>query len=823
MDRALKCVLPRPLFGPTPICELSLRSSFATDRLEGTNMTRIMPNPCAHAVGLACGLAVACSPALGQQVSQTAAPTASALEEIVVTATKRSESAQDIPISLTALTGDALESRGAMNFDDYARSVPGVSFTDTGVGRQRIAIRGIDATVGSSVVGYYLDETPIPDASGESLSAENVAFDPELVDINRVEVLRGPQGTVFGAGSMGGTIRIIPNEPDPGRVASSVKADLSYIDHSNGVSQTYSGMLNMPLIQNRLAIRLSAWVREDQGFIERQIATPESHMANVQNGTPVDFVPVGKVPRSSVVGGRLAVRYLVSDALAVEASVFSDMQLFRGYQDITTGPQNPNDALVQNFLFNTNEENRNRLTMSNLKLNGNYQTFDVVASLSYTRRLQLDLQEAAAALESQGFTPMYSAAPIGPEEGRDNAFTAEVRFSSSRTGDHAADRLQWLVGAYYQYQKGWVWAIWTVPEFTQTFGAITGPIAANNLYSQNFIDWIYQKALFGEIELTPIGRLKLTGGIRWFDISRTDSTPEAGYFAGAPNLASTPDAYTYPTVEGTAKKAVFKAVASWQQSKDMLFYIQAAEGFRGGFGRYALPDICAQQVQQLGFSPAGGQVAPDQLWNYEAGMKSDWANNHLRANLAAYRINWTDVQQSLFLNCGSSLLANQGSVRNTGGEIEVEALVGESLTVGASYGYIHSALQQDIFGVPGTKGLPLPNIPENTVGAYVEYRFPAFGNGWTTTIRTDYSYTDHRLSQYALGSSFTPDLGALSLLNARVSFQRDKFEGAIYGRNLLNDVERTYLERDVSFSVPNRLRYSVNTPLTLGIVLSYKF
>jgi iron complex outermembrane receptor protein len=742
------------------------------------------------------------------------------LQEIIVTATKRSESIQEIPISITALTGATLEAEGALNFDEYARSVPGLSFTDTGVGRERIAIRGIDATVGSTVVGYYLDETPIPDASGQTLSAENVAFDPELVDINRVEVLRGPQGTVFGAGSMGGTIRIIPNAPNPKSFESSAKVDISHVDGSNGPTATYSGMLNLPIVQDRLAIRLSTWLREGQAFIERQIATTESHLVNVANGTPVDFVPVGKVPGSTAVGARIAVRFVVTDSVAIEASTFYDEQRFRGYQDITTGPQNPSNALVQNFLFNVAEENRNRLSMTNLKLTGSFSSVDLVASASYTRRLQSDYEETAASLESIGFAPMFSAAPIF-EAGLDDAATAEVRLSSSRTGDHATDRVQWLAGVYYAYQKGWVPANWTVPGFTAAFGSITGPILNDNLYSSDFIDWIRQTAAFGEIDVSPIDRLKLTAGVRWFNISRTDSVPQAGLFGGPPTEPLA-DPYTYPTVRGTADRAVYKGVVSWQQSNDMLLYIQAAQGFRGGFGRYAVPSICAAQVRQLGFNPGQGEIAPDQLWNYEAGVKSDWMNNRLRVNLAVYRIDWTNIQQSLFLDCGNSLFANAGSVRNQGGELEIEGRLGESLSLGLSVGYVHSALQQNVFGIPGTKGLPLPDVPQITGGAFVEYKFPIF-RGWTPTVRGDYSYTDSSLSQYVVSGSSTHDLNALSLLRAGFGLRRNNFEVALYGSNLLNDVGRTYLERDVSFETPNRLRYSVNSPLTVGIALSYKY
>ena len=261
------------------------------------------------------------------------------------------------------MAGQDLEDRNAVNFDDYARSVPDLSFTDLGNGRERIAIRGVDSKIGQAVVGYYFGETPIPDSS--SVSAEKVAFDPEIVDINRVEVLRGPQGTVFGSGSMGGTIRIIPNGPDSTKDELSLKNILSSTQHANGPTETVSGMLNTPLIQDRLALRLSTWASWSSGFIQRQVATPESLAANAATGAPLVFRPVASVPPGDVFGGRVALRFQASDSVSLEASLYSDQQYYSGFQDITTGPQNPHDALVQNFLFNQQESNRNRLTISN--------------------------------------------------------------------------------------------------------------------------------------------------------------------------------------------------------------------------------------------------------------------------------------------------------------------------------------------------------------------------------------------------------------------------------------------------------------------------
>jgi iron complex outermembrane recepter protein len=745
-------------------------------------------------------------------------PDMDSLEEILVTATKRKESLQKIPISVTVISGRDLEGRNAVNFDDYARGVPDLSFTDLGDGRERIAIRGVDSKIGQAVVGYYFGETPIPDSS--SVSAEKVAFDPEIVDVNRVEVLRGPQGTVFGSGSMGGTIRIIPNDPDSTKYELAIRNILSDTEHANGPAEVVSGMLNIPLIEDRLALRMSTWASWDSGFIQRQVATPDSVAAHTASDTPLMFRPVASVPPGDVFGGRVALRFQVSDSLDLDASVYSDQQYYRGFQDITTGPQNPGNALVQNFLFDQQEQNRNRLTISNFKLSADVGVADLLTSLSYTRRLLSLEQEAAAALEYIGFSPAFSAAPI-IEAGRDDAYFGEARLSSKTSGSSAWDKLQWLLGASYGYQKGWTDISFVVPGFSQAFESITGPVAGNNLFEENAIAWIRQSALFGELRFEPLDKLSLTAGARWYFYSRTDAQPESGLFSNSPNNSSIPEPYTAPTVRGAANGVVYRGAISWQQSLGLMYYAQASEGFRGPFGRFAIPNACAAEAVQLGANTAQGEVASDKLWNYEVGAKSNWLSDRLRVNVSLYRIDWSNVQQSIFLNCGFSLKENLGSVVNKGAEVEIEARITRVLSAGSSVGYVNSALQQDIVGIPGTEGQPLPDVPKTTGGAFLSYTLGDFGF-WSGTARADYSYTGGSISTYAAGTSFAPDKGSLALLGAQLTLRRSNLEVSLFGRNILDRISRTALERDVSLEVPDRLRYAVNIPRTVGIGFAYR-
>jgi outer membrane receptor protein involved in Fe transport len=736
----------------------------------------------------------------------------------LVTARKRDESLQKVPISITEISGQDLENRNALNFDDYARAIPDLSFTDLGDGRERIAIRGVDSKIGQAVVGYYFGETPIPDSS--SVSAEKVAFDPEIVDINRVEVLRGPQGTVFGSGSMGGTIRVIPNEPNSTQEELSIKDILSSTEHANGPAEVVSGVLNTPLVKDRLALRISTWASWDSGFIQRQVATPDSLAANGATGAPLMFRPVASVPPGDVFGGHVAMLFQASDSISLEASLYSDQQYYRGFQDITTGPQNPSDALVQNFLFNLQEQNRNRLTISNFKLTANLGVADMLTSVSYTRRLLSLEQESAAALEYLGFSPAFSAAPI-VEEARDDAYFGETRLTSKTSGVPGLDKMQWLLGASYGYQKGWTDISLVVPGFSQAFAPFIGPVPANNLYEERALVWIKQSALFGELRYEPIERLSLTAGARWYFYSRTDAQPETGLFAATPNNGSIPNPYTAPTVRGDANGVVYRGIMSWQQSSSVMYYAQASEGFRGPFGRFALPSGCAAEAAQLGTNTAQGEVASDKLWNYEIGAKTSWLDDRLRANLSLYRIDWTNTQQSILLTCGFTLKENLGSVVNKGGEAEFEGRITKALSAGAAFGYVNSALQQDIFGIPGTQGRPLPEVPKATGGAFLSYNFGTLAS-WSGTARADYSYTGQSLSTYTAGGSIVPDLGSLALLGAQVIFRKSNLECSLFGRNLMNRISRTALERDVSLDVPDRLRYAVNVPRTVGLSVSYR-
>jgi iron complex outermembrane receptor protein len=337
---------------------------------------------------------------------------------------------------------------------------------------------------------------------------------------------------------------------------------------------------------------MSTWASWDSGFIQRQAATPESLAASTATGAPLVFLPVASVPAGNVFGGRVALRFQASASVDLEASLYSDQQYYRGFQDITTGPQNPNDALVQQFLVDQQEQNRNQLTISNFEMTANVGFADLLTSLSYTRRLLSLEQESAAALEYLGFSPIFSAAPI-TEGARDDAYLGEARLSSKRSGSPMWDKVQWLAGASYGYQKGWTNISFVVPGFSRAFESITGPVAGDNLYEERALAWIKQSAIFGELRYEPVERLSLTAGARWFFYSRTDAQPESGLFAATPNDGAIPSPYLAPTVRGAANGVVYRGAVSWQQSRSIMYYAQASEGVRIASSEVLLNDFVA--------------------------------------------------------------------------------------------------------------------------------------------------------------------------------------------------------------------------------------
>jgi len=729
------------------------------------------------------------TPASADDASKPATP-----GEIVVTATKRNVRLSDVPAAVSVVTDEVLKSKSADSFVQYARSVPGLSFTDIGAGRQRLSIRGIDSKVGSQVVGYYIGETPIPGSRG---TIPQTVADPRLYDIARIEVLRGPQGTLYGSGSMGGTVKIVPKRPNLDEFGAELDVTGSFTP-SNGANPGFGAnvMANVPIVDGSVAVRMVGWVRSEDGFITREV-----------NGVPVKH----GVPHENTYGVRGTLDAKLDDRWTVSLSAFYQRQSFNGFQDITTGAANPNDALVQNFRSDTPERNSNTFQLYNFLIEGDLDFAKLVSSTSYYYG---NMQAKEETSETLFYSFGIDGAGAINEASINKDFSEELRLTSSRP----LAGFDYIIGLYFNRNRGQRNNDYTIPGFSEEFF----PVLGDNLYASRMRYTTHQTAVFGEISREIVPGLKLTGGLRWFNARNTSSEPQNGLFAGAES-ATPPTAADAPVLVGESKGLIYKFNASYKASDQFLLYGTASEGFRPGMAQAAIPELlCSADLQALGISNTPRQLNSDKLWNYEVGFKSSTADRKAQLNVAAYQIDWSHIQQSVFLPCGYRVFVNGPDVRNRGIEAEVNLYPVTGLSLGGTISYIDSQFQSELLGIAGTKGKPVPDTPKWTLSAYADYTM-ALSGGWDGSLRIDYSHTDGSISSYTSGGDFTFDKGSLDLVDLRLGLKREHYQFALFVRNLLNDVERTALSDSLSANIPYRLRYSVNRPRTFGMNITFTY
>ena len=716
---------------------------------------------------------------------QAAAPADA--QEIVVTANRRKQRLQDVPASVSALTGGELDAKNAVSFADFARSVPGLSLSDAGTGRQQPSIRGVNALgVGGSTVGYYIDEAPIP-ATGGSLRLNNM--DPSLYDLDRVEVLRGPQGTLYGSGSMGGTIKLVPQRPDFLTTEGSLRVRGEAVSGGDPIADL-AGMLNVPIVPDTLALRATGWFRTGGGFISRY----------------ADSKKIADVPDERTVGFRTALSWkLTSDILAV-ASVFHQSQRFNGFQSVTFGADNPEERLVQNFLADVAEPNKNRFTLYNLTLNGNFNSVSVISSTNFYDSSYSASEESTAALDLFYGQPTPSS--LFERNGMRN-FSQEIRVFSSKP----IWKIDWLLGGFLERQHTKRFAHWLVPGFAEFAGD-------DLLYLENSKRTNEQQAAFGELNFHITPQLTATGGLRLFHFKSDGQRIGDGVFNGGATFT--------PRDPSSASGVSKKANLSWAPNRDHLLYAQYSEGFRPGFARSPLPPVCSADAEALGIDPDATQVAPDRVKTVELGAKNSFLGHAVTANIAAYRTKWTGIQLGVFLPCGFTFSGNAGDATIKGVELEADGRITDAIRVGGSFSYTDAKLTSVLPGTVATAGDPILGVPKWQASANAQYRFEGPSDTrWT--VRTDAQYTSKALLFYDTDPATAPaDLSfrnrpGILLLSGRVEMRKDDWLLALYARNITNQVKVVGFPDMLTVHIADRPRFIVNRPRTLGVELSRSF
>jgi outer membrane receptor protein involved in Fe transport len=761
-----------------------------------------------------------------------------ALDEVVVTAQKRVSTVQDTPISIAATSGEDLRARGITSFANLAQATPGVSLKSEGPSQTEIEMRGMTSSGGNSAtVGFYLDDIALTGPA----SAQNghVVIDPSLYDLSRIEVLRGPQGTLFGSGSMGGTVRLITNQPDLTGFHASAQSILSGTE-GGGLNHNDNFMVNLPLIDDKLALRLVGTENYTSGWINRIVASPFPTVST--NGVvrgDVQNAPVEKEYSGSnayhVYAARATLLWKPNDDLSITPALFYETSRQSG---VSAYDSVPGIANAHYQPFDIAEPLTDEITVSSLTVNQILDPFDITSVTAYWSRRSTQIQDAseefnnpntaATYASNYGLPPpgYYGAGGTGEAYGYENdpskQFSEELRFTSKDSGS-----LTWVGGLYYSHFH----SLWTFNGTTPNYSTYMdlgtfAPATTPNWFDANSPTTLNQYAIFGNATYALTSQLKADLGVRVnrydYKFSSCISGWGSGFGAAAPSCSG------LITQSSTSVDPKFNL--SYEFDRDLMVYATVSNGFRPGGGDAVYPTTGA--VWGPAFAaynfPSGKwptSYGPDKVWSYEIGEKARFFDRRLTVNASVFYENWKNIQLEAYPNVWAlNINGNHATIYGT--EIDAVGVLGAGFSLEVTAGYVNEYLDAGPYWqiVPKDK---LPEVPTVTGDVILSYLKPLTSK-YSFTGRVETSYTGARYSlEFPYGYSTNGEYGQLpgySLTNIRAGIQSgDGWSATLFVNNALNkhaQLENLFqlLEATTSFN-----RVVTNQPLTAGIDLNYRF
>ncbi|CDO35349.1 TonB-dependent receptor [Novosphingobium sp. KN65.2] len=762
--------------------------------------------------------------------------------EIVVTATRKSESLSKVPLSVVAKSQIELDKQGVRSVKDIAQITPGITFGQSailyGTGQSSIAIRGISSTSGIPTTGVYIDDTPVQTRVGVSPSLSNPY--PQVFDLQRVEVLRGPQGTLFGSGSVGGAIRFIMPEPNYSDVGVYARSEIATTEHG---SESYEAGIagGAPIVQDKVGFRASVWYRHDGGYVDR-LDRATKQLSKKDTNSENNFT------------ARLAVGAKLSDSFTITPSIYYQDQDIKDSSRFEVATSKLSSGNLKNSLNAISEPHKEWFTLPALKMQLDLGSMTLISGTSYFYRKtrtgsdDTTLTYAFDAGIVDGPFPLpgfEDYVPTTQSRTKQRAFTQELRLQNNNSND----RFNWIAGFFYQrsyVQDQYVGVdprILDLINYAQDqageepFGSLTdvfGVELYEGKYSllQRNRHWDRQAAFFGQADYEILPRLKLTAGLRYTIANYKFEGLTAGpVYSTDGNLVSE---------KNTGRTLTPKFGISFQADRNNLFYVNAAKGVRGAGVSPPVGANCVADAQAIGFDPyATLTVNPDSIWSYEAGSKNKFFGGMLSVDASAYHVDWKNVQTQFALpQCTLYTALNLGSAKIDGFDLSVGVQPAEGLTLGASVSYIHARYTTPVTGlvpdgtgdtVPGIirpAGEPFPGVAPWTVQLNGEYNRP-IGNAELYT-RADFSYASHNkkpVFESPLYDPAYPRSPATSQLNLRFGARLDALgekdlDISLFVNNVTNEQPLLSLYHD-TLNAP-RFRSGTFRPRTIGLTVSVR-
>ena len=721
------------------------------------------------------------------------------LEEVLVTATKRGEMVmQDIPIAIQAITGDQMRNQVATEISDLAPQISSLVVQELGPGDRKYIIRGVNSTA-TATVGVYYDEAVITARNKQDGGGRQA--DIELHDLARVEVLKGPQGTLYGASSMSGTVRYVPNKPNLSNVEGMIGGTASDTE-DGGNNYQMSGMINIPIIEDVLAVRAVAWTTDEDGYIDNLILGNDDINDNEVNGYKLGLewaatddltLSFFGINQEREVGGTSRQMPELQTLLATNQEVYKSELGSYGF-----GQPAAEERTTQSYSITPWDE---ELDLYSAKLEWGFDSGNLlIAASQFERDVEFNFDSTPILLffgvPLPAITRQFQTREIT---------NIEARWSSNLNGP-----VQFLVGGFYSEEDK---DFETQVIASGSDGAQLGPWIPgdeNAIFGRKKQDTLEQQAVFGEAEWAFNDKWSAMLGARWYSFDIKSENQETQQFGAAPA--------EFPTVfKIDDDKVTGKVNVTYRINDDALVFATISEGYRPG------------GTNEVAFVPPGSPppspgFGPDELINYEFGWKLSLMDNRVTFNGAVFFIDWEDIQVATFdPDSPFNVVANEGTAEVTGIEFDLLArpIPGLDLSLVASF---QEAEYTSV--IPGgspdmpfaNDGDPIPNVPDYQFGATAQYTWDAFGDV-EAAARLEYSYMDDRIT---LPNNPDEDvaLDSYSLVNARFALQTDKWVVALFGKNLLDEENAAY---DAINSSQDPRGVITARPRTIGLQAQYRF
>ncbi|TDJ32712.1 MAG: TonB-dependent receptor [Gammaproteobacteria bacterium] len=745
--------------------------------------------------------------------SMTLAPFAysAEIEEVIVTAQKREANVQDVPMNVTVFDNQKLEDLNITGFDDYILHMTNMTYESTQPGVASVYMRGIyDGSGNSSNAGnsvsIYFDEQPVT-SIGRNL-------DVYIYDIARIETLAGPQGTLFGANSQSGVLRIIPNKPDPTGFEAGFDTGLNTVKGGD-VGYVVKGFVNQPL-GDRAAIRLVAWYEEEGGYIDNVAATNNFAFSSSVAGVPIGRSNAGLVEddfnESESTGLRAALRIDLNDSWTITPTVMYQKQDNKGVWD--HDPDDFGDLNVARFFEDSNED---EWIQTALKVEGEFGGMNLVYSGSYLDRdveWSNDYSEYSDYYLTAGFVEAYYSCYVsyfGTCDDPSMNFlvkdeykrsTHEIRLSSAQD-----QRLRWIAGVFYEEDEHSYDQEWHIP-------AMTAPVAVDGTdiyFTTDQKRTEEEFAVFGEVYFDLNDSLTATFGARWFDHESTMKGFVGTYWW--PNRFG-PRTSDNVDTSFSEDDVILKFGLAWDIGDDAMVYATWSEGYRpGGANRLAIPGAIGESYDS------------DVLTNYELGWKTILADGRFRFNGAVYYEEWDDFQFSQFDNTVSllGLVQNAGNAEVWGIELDAIVNVNDNFTIFGSVAATDGETTEDFFNArqpaPGAipdapDGTELPFTPSLKLSLTARYDFKL--GEWNAFAQGTYTHVGESWNQLEPSERKLQD--EYSIANISFGIDQDMWALTAY----VNNVEDERAELNQNFYTWDN-RVTTNRPRSYGVNFKRRF